>query len=146
MSFETDSQSNFYFYDCGSIKYRSLCLSGQPDLGFFTVKKFISLTFSTVLALSTVAMASQPSYAWDRYYHHHHYYGGRNHGGDVGAAIAGGIIGGAIIGAMTAPRPAYVYSQAHVRWCYNRYRSYRASDNSFQPINGPRQQCYSPYD
>jgi hypothetical protein len=34
---------------------------------------------------------------------------------------------------------------AHVQWCYNRYRSYRAWDNTFQPYNGPRQQCYSPY-
>jgi len=34
---------------------------------------------------------------------------------------------------------------AHVQWCYDRYRSYRASDNTFQPYNGPRQQCYSPY-
>ena len=33
----------------------------------------------------------------------------------------------------------------HVEWCYNRYRSYRAWDNTFQPYNGPRQQCYSPY-
>lgn len=36
-------------------------------------------------------------------------------------------------------------SSAHVRWCYNRYRSYRAWDNTFQPYNGPRQQCWSPY-
>ena len=52
------------------------------------------------------------------------------------------------------PRPRYVYpqrvyrsglSQAHVNWCYNRYRSYRAYDNTFQPYNGPRQQCWSPY-
>jgi hypothetical protein len=34
---------------------------------------------------------------------------------------------------------------AHVQWCYNRYRSYRAWDNSFQPYNGPRQLCFSPY-
>jgi hypothetical protein len=34
---------------------------------------------------------------------------------------------------------------AHVEWCYNRYRSYRAWDNTFQPYNGPRQLCYSPY-
>lgn len=33
----------------------------------------------------------------------------------------------------------------HVRWCFNRYRSYRAYDNTFQPNYGPRQQCYSPY-
>lgn len=34
---------------------------------------------------------------------------------------------------------------AHINWCYNRYRSYRASDNTFQPYNGPRRQCYSPF-
>jgi hypothetical protein len=36
-------------------------------------------------------------------------------------------------------------SSAHVRWCYDRYRSYRAWDNTFQPYGGPRQQCWSPY-
>ena len=36
-------------------------------------------------------------------------------------------------------------SNAHVQWCYNRYRSYRSWDNTFQPYGGPRQQCYSPY-
>ncbi|MEJ6784416.1 BA14K family protein [Aminobacter sp. Piv2-1] len=47
-----------------------------------------------------------------------------------------------------APRPLYrmgPLSSAHVRWCYNRYRSYRAWDNTFQPYVGPRQQCWSPY-
>ncbi|MCB8828228.1 BA14K family protein, partial [Escherichia coli] len=29
------------------------------------------------------------------------------------------------------------------RWCYNRYRSYRAYDNTYQPNNGPRRQCVS---
>ncbi len=45
-------------------------------------------------------------------------------------------------------RPAPVYRsghQTHINWCYNRYRSYRASDNTFQPNYGPRRQCYSPY-
>lgn len=36
-------------------------------------------------------------------------------------------------------------SPAHIRWCYDRYRSYRAWDNTFQPYNGPRRQCWSPY-
>lgn len=36
-------------------------------------------------------------------------------------------------------------SEAHVNWCYNRYRSYRAYDNTYQPYGGPRRQCYSPY-
>lgn len=57
---------------------------------------------------------------------------------------AGAIIGGAI----SSPQPVYrvpAYNNSHIQWCYNRYRSYRASDNTFQPYNGPRQQCYSPY-
>jgi hypothetical protein len=50
-----------------------------------------------------------------------------------------------------APRyyaPRYYHrsvSSAHARWCYSRYRSYRAWDNTFQPYYGARQQCYSPY-
>ena len=55
------------------------------------------------------------------------------------AFIAGALITGAI---NDAPRAG----GSHVSWCYDRYRSYRAYDNTFQPYNGPRQQCYSPYD
>ncbi|WP_353645524.1 BA14K family protein [Mesorhizobium sp. WSM2239] len=47
-----------------------------------------------------------------------------------------------------APRRVYRsgrLSSAHVQWCYDRYRSYRAYDNTFQPYNGPRRQCWSPY-
>lgn len=36
-------------------------------------------------------------------------------------------------------------SRAHYRWCDARYRSYRYSDNSFQPYHGPRKPCVSPY-
>jgi hypothetical protein len=55
------------------------------------------------------------------------------------AFIAGALITGAI---NNAPRAG----GSHVSWCYDRYRSYRAYDNTFQPYNGARQQCYSPYD
>lgn len=35
---------------------------------------------------------------------------------------------------------------AHYEWCQARYRSYRSSDNSFNPGKGkPRRQCISPY-
>lgn len=72
------------------------------------------------------------------------------------AAFAlGAIIGGAMAAAPTydyGPRyyerrvvPSYDSGSAHVRWCSNRYRSYRAWDNTFQPYHGPRQQCWSPY-
>jgi len=43
------------------------------------------------------------------------------------------------------PRRVHRLPASHVRWCHNRYRSYRASDNTFQPYNGPRRQCRSPY-
>ena len=33
----------------------------------------------------------------------------------------------------------------HVQWCVQRYRSYRPADNTFQPYDGPRRQCVSPY-
>ena len=43
-----------------------------------------------------------------------------------------------------APEPRYSrvsLSDAHVSYCYDRYRSYRESDNTFQPNHGPRRQC-----
>lgn len=43
------------------------------------------------------------------------------------------------------PRRIYRLSGAHYRWCEARYRSYRVRDNTFQPYNGPRRQCISPY-
>lgn len=60
---------------------------------------------------------------------------------------AGAIIGGAIAAQprYVAPAPSGGINPRHVSWCEARYRSYRAYDNTFQPYNGPRQQCYSPY-
>ena len=46
------------------------------------------------------------------------------------------------------PAPRRIYrggGNAHVAWCSQRYRSYRAYDNSYQPYNGPRRECVSPY-
>lgn len=51
---------------------------------------------------------------------------------------------GAAIGGAIANQPQ-AGGGSHTRWCANRYRSYRAYDNTFQPYNGPRQQCVSPY-
>jgi len=42
-------------------------------------------------------------------------------------------------------RGTYRLSSRHIEWCEDRYRSYRVSDNSFQPYNGGRQECVSPY-
>lgn len=83
---------------------------------------------------------------WRGHRGYDHYRPGYRRHGDLwfplAAFAAGAIISGAI--ANDAP-PAYSGGDAHVRYCYNRYRSYRASDNTFQPYNGPRQQCISPY-
>lgn len=56
------------------------------------------------------------------------------------AFIAGALITGAIV---NNGRPS---GSDHVDWCHNRYQSYRASDNTYQPNSGPRRQCNSPFD
>lgn len=85
-----------------------------------------------------------------RYYSHrrHRHHGHRHHyrgygGADIAAGIAGVIIGSAI---ANANRPVYRGGgNAHVNWCYNHYKSYRAYDDTFQPYSGPRKRCDSPY-
>ncbi|EUB94984.1 BA14K family protein [Rhizobium sp. CF080] len=93
-------------------------------------------------------------YYRDRYYGDRHYRRrGSNAGAIIGGLALGAIIGGALAQPRYAPRYArryyaprrYVGGNAHVNWCYARYRSYRAYDNTFQPYYGPRQQCFSPY-
>lgn len=91
-----------------------------------------------------------PRYGWHNGHrgYRHHRPGYRYHNGfwfPAGAFIAGAIIGGALNNATQPPRYYRGGGSAHVSWCYNRYRSYREYDNTFQPYNGPRQQCYSPY-
>jgi len=72
-----------------------------------------------------------------RYWRHRHHHSN--------AWVPFAILGmGAMIGGAVARDRAYSGSP-HVRWCANRYRSYRAYDNTFQPYHGPRRQCYSPY-
>lgn len=46
---------------------------------------------------------------------------------------------------VAPPRVGRGLRSAHYRWCDNRYRSYRAYDNTFQPYHGPRRPCFSPY-
>ncbi|HEV7252318.1 MAG TPA: BA14K family protein [Mesorhizobium sp.] len=88
-------------------------------------------------------------------YRHRHY---RRHR-DRDSVIALGL-GLGVLGALAA-RPRYYHDDyvyvapkrrvyrshgnAHVDWCYSRYRSYRAYDNTYQPYHGGRRQCWSPY-
>ncbi|MGB3812241.1 MAG: BA14K family protein [Shinella sp.] len=75
------------------------------------------------------------------------YYHGYRHRHRSDAWVPLAILGmGAIVGSAIAnERRGYVGGGSHVNWCANRYRSYRAYDNTFQPYNGPRRPCYSPY-
>ena len=78
----------------------------------------------------------------------------------IGGIIAGAVVGGAIVHSRNRHyrshhrsryykrrhhRRVYSRGDAHVGWCYRRYRSYRDYDNTFQPYHGRRRQCVSPY-
>ncbi|MEP0232933.1 BA14K family protein [Roseibium sp.] len=68
------------------------------------------------------------------------------------AAFAAGATLNQALTAKPTPSKARAPSRAssrftpeHYTWCARKYRSYRASDNTFQPYNGPRRQCVSPF-
>jgi len=99
----------------------------------------------------------------------------RHQGSDWGLALGGLAISTIIGGALAQPnygpnndryygspygyrRPYNYYRRyrqyepsvayeggSHVSWCYSRYRTYRAFDNTFQPDYGRRRQCVGPY-
>lgn len=74
----------------------------------------------------------------------------QSRGPDLGSAVVGAIVGGLIVHQFQQqPQPraqaGSFLSQNHIAWCQNRWRSYRITDNSYQPYNGPRRVCVSPY-
>lgn len=79
-------------------------------------------------------------------YRRHYRHGWNNSGVYLGL----GLLGSGLLydDYYYRPRPR-IYraprASGHVQWCYARYRSYRAWDNTFQPNYGPRRQCISPY-
>lgn len=101
------------------------------------------------LAANTVAQSDVVKADWRRHGPRRHYRGhhrGRHHGRRHYRPRSGIYLQ---FGGPRVVRPAYPryrsLPSAHVRWCHNRYRSYRASDNTFQPYHGPRRSCRSPY-
>jgi BA14K-like protein len=55
------------------------------------------------------------------------------------------FLGAIIIGEVLNGPRVIRRGGSHVGWCSDRYRSYRASSNTYKPYNGPRRICYSPY-
>lgn len=70
--------------------------------------------------------------------------GYRRHSDGMWYPLAAFAIGAMVGGAMNAPS-AHAYGSRHVQWCASRYRTYRASDNTYVPRAGVRAQCRSPY-
>ncbi|WP_235890750.1 BA14K family protein [Martelella alba] len=64
----------------------------------------------------------------------------------AGALILGGVIA-ASQNDKNQPAQTTVtgINPRHYEWCAQTYRSYRRADNTYQPYNGQRQQCFSPY-
>ncbi|MCX5568322.1 BA14K family protein [Kaistia sp. K-TC2] len=89
----------------------------------------------------------RPGY-WNGYHGYNYYRPGYRYYNGWWYPLAAFGVGAAVGSAVTQPSYNYSsggYSSAHYEWCANRYRSYRASDNTFQPNSGPRRQCVSPY-
>jgi hypothetical protein len=83
---------------------------------------------------------------WRGHRGYRHYRRGYRRHGDYWFPLAAFATGALITGAIINNQGRRVYrGDSHTEWCYNRYRSYRAYDNTYQPYNGPRRQCNSPY-
>ena len=82
---------------------------------------------------------------WPRRYNRRHY---RPYYGGSGIYFGFGVPDYGYYEPRRYYQPRRIYRSgggSHVQWCYNRYRSYRAWDNTYQPYNGRRRQCWSPY-
>jgi hypothetical protein len=93
-------------------------------------KSIISAMTIAILGTSAAALGTTAASA-----------GGYGYGNNYGN---GGYNGGYNNGYQQPYRDGK-YSQQHVSWCQNHWKSYDPYNNTYQPYKGPRQQCYSPY-
>lgn len=83
---------------------------------------------------------------WNGHRGYRDYHRGYRRHGDYWFPLAAFATGALITGAIINNENNRVYEgNSHVQWCYDHYRSYRSSDNTFQPNYGPRKECRSPY-
>lgn len=136
----------------------ALALMGIVSLGFGTAPSVAAGPSSLARAAVDQSAQTPLAHKVDHRRYHRHYRGGRHWGGhrrhyrprhyDRGLSFSLQFGAPGYYYApryRAAPRHYYRAGNAHVRWCHDRYRSYRAWDNTFQPYHGPRRQCFSPY-
>ena len=124
------------------------------------MKNFTTATVLSVAMFGSTFIATAPANATHKIGH------------AIVGGVIGGIIGGAIVNGVrrrqqpvyvTPQQPVYIAPQQpvyvapaprrsynglppqHYNWCYNNYRSYHQASNTFQPYNGGRRQCRSPW-
>ncbi|MGV1832693.1 BA14K family protein [Agrobacterium vitis] len=66
-------------------------------------------------------------------------------GGPRRACQAPQPVAGGAVAQASMPQATGDLAEAHVRWCFNRYSSYQAADNSYRAFSGVRRQCASPF-
>lgn len=74
---------------------------------------------------------------------------------DFWAGVGAGVVTGVIVNEVARghrerryyrePAPRYSAWDAHVSWCYDRYKTYSHHDDRFTSLSGYRKPCYSPY-
>lgn len=81
----------------------------------------------------------------DHWHHHNHWgRGHRRHGSDSyydDDSDSGVLFKSFVTGTLFNRHGSESYYDNHARDCASRYRSYRASDNTYQPSHGPRRAC-----
>ena len=79
------------------------------------------------------------------WHNHNHWSGGhRRHGSDSyydDNSDSGVLFKSFVTGTLFNRHGSESYYDNHARDCASRYRSYRASDNTYQPSHGPRRAC-----
>jgi BA14K-like protein len=91
---------------------------------------------------NAVRAGQQHCHQGQTYYCHSHAYANAYHYHDY---QAGPILYQQVAAPPPPPAGQIVLPQPHVTWCYNHYRSYDLNSNSYQPYEGPRRPCISPY-
>lgn len=131
-------------------RWAALALASAVVLTSFVPSQAMPLPTTVITAPSDVTNVDHrrrsPYYYRGYRGYDHRRSGYRYHNGywfPLAAFAAGAIIGGAIV--SSPPPRAGGINPRHYQWCANRYRSYDSYSNTFQPYNGPRQRCYSPY-